>query len=195
MFAPIVAGGDDDGEPGLAFGDTVVGGEKEIGDLGQAAGGGGCLPEPAEGDDPGDEGYGAMEGWAEERKRHAACGPGSGVGVERTTIEPRKKMAEPRMSEMRVTPRPLERVERSLTAPMTRGESVSPRAWMKKSWPAMAVARTGGDGVEGGGVDGTGAEEDEEDGRGEGRQGELVRAEEADDAAWVASRAPRAGTR
>ncbi len=36
------------------------------------------------------------------------------------------------------------RLERSLTAPMMGGEMASPRAWMMKSWPAMAVARISG---------------------------------------------------
>src|ERR1700722_16196211 len=55
-----------------------------------------------------------------------------------------KKMTAARSMVMRVEPRPRLRVEWSLTAPMMRGEMASPRAWMMKSWPAMAVARISG---------------------------------------------------
>ena len=48
----FVAGGDDDAEGGSVERGVVVSGKKEVGDSGEADGGGDCLPKPCEGDDP-----------------------------------------------------------------------------------------------------------------------------------------------
>ena len=51
----FVAGGNDDGDGWVAGGSSVVLGVEEVGDAGEAAGGGDGLPEPREGDEPGEE--------------------------------------------------------------------------------------------------------------------------------------------
>ena len=95
---------------------------------------------------------------------------------------------------MSVEPRPRLRVERSLTAPMMPGrDGVAEGVDDEELAGHGGGADLGTDGVEGGGVDWSGAQEDEEDGCAEAVEGEGVRAEETEQRRWNGERGADGG--
>jgi len=89
----LVAGGDDDGDGGRARWGEVVFWFEEIGNSGEAEGGGDDLPEPGEGDQPGKNGEAGLY----ERAQTLGCfdvtrsGKGSGNSEEDTSLEHRQR--------------------------------------------------------------------------------------------------------